>query len=60
MLDQKTIASNDSTSATTNNAAQKLNNLDTKLGINKVTITALPSPVLHLNQNDTTQVEEPE
>ena len=58
MLDQKTTASNNSTSATIKNAAQKLNNSDIKPGISKATTAALPSPVPCLNQKDTVQVEE--
>ena len=58
VLDQKTFASNDSMSATTENAAQKPDNPDIKLSINKITTAALPSPAQHPNLNNTVQVEE--
>ena len=56
--DQETIASNNSMSATTENAAQKPDNPDIESDVNEATITALPSPVPCLNPNDTVQVEE--
>ena len=58
MLDQEIIASNDSMSATTENAAQKPDNPDIKLGVNEVTTAVLFSSALHLNSNDTVQVKE--
>ena len=56
--DQETIASNDSMSATTENTAQKPDNSDTELSVSEAITAALPSPALHLNPNDTVQVEE--
>ena len=56
--DQETIASNDSMSATTENAAQKSDNSDTESGVNEATITALPSSAPHSNPNNTVQVKE--
>ena len=55
---QKTIASNDSMSATTENAAQKPDNPDIKSDVNKATTAALPSPASCLNLNNTVQVKE--
>ena len=56
--DQEIIASNDSMSATTENAAQKPDNPDIKSGVSETTTTALPSPAPHPNLNDTAQVKE--
>ena len=56
MLDQETIASNDSTSATTKNAVQKLDNPDTEPGVSEA--NTAPSPAPRPNQYDTAQVEE--
>ena len=57
-LNQKTIASNDSMSATTENTAQKPDNPDIKPDINEATTAALPSPALCLNPNNTVQIKE--
>ena len=56
--DQKIIASNDSMSATIENAAQKSDNSDIKSGVSEVIITALSSSALCLNLNNTVQIKE--